>query len=114
MKHFFLKSLYSSFRRDVAGVVEELYASRYITCLTPEQDRAVDVCRFLCIRMDIFRNVYGCCRLIEDILNDDEIADHIDMMMSESPRVGNWPLVKILAPTLVHICQSLQIERVAS
>lgn len=114
MKHIFLSRLYDGFRRDVAGVVEELYASRFIACLNVEQEQALEVCRWKSMRMNIFRNVYGCCMLIENILEDDIISEHIDIMMSESPRVENWSIVKILAPALVHIIQTFYVERRAA
>lgn len=111
MKHLFIKSLWGTFLSDLAGFVSELYVERQISGLTVEQQRACDVLYFMLPRIHNFNTAFGVCMLIDDVLDDDMIADNIDQMMQCSPRLQNWGFTKILAGVLVAWVTTFRAER---
>lgn len=114
MKTHFLNRLFNDFRRDVAGAITEIYVNRSIAGLTPEQEFDLSVLKDLATRIDRTGHLFLCCKFLQDILDDDVIADHISLMLEESPRVERWNLLKVLAPLCAEFIEDFMLEKKAA
>ena len=111
MKHLFLKAMYRTICNDLAGFITELRLMRHFSVLTEDQELAADVLYFQVPRMHEFRNVVKACMLLDNILDDDGIADEVDAWMQNAPRIQHWSFLKTMATVLIAWVKLFYEER---
>ena len=109
MKAKFINSLWEIFSRDIRVWTTLCAQYENLLGLTDEQKFRLSVLKNLALADWDCRNVYQCSSFFEDIMEDDYIADHVDMMFAEDARIEHYNLMKLMVP-MVNAFVALQNE----
>lgn len=98
MKAKFINSLWEIFSKDIRVWITLCAQYENLLGLTDEQKFRLSVLKNLALADWDYRSVYQCSSFFEDIMEEDCIADHVDMIFAEDARIEHYNLMKLIVP----------------